>query len=106
MSETLVFNDAALHELLASPVGVVARDLIRRSIRVEAQAKTFASGTGGGPNVRTGRLRGSITHELGSDALSVFVDVGSNVEYAPYVELGTQNMYARPFLRPALVAAH
>ena len=49
--------------------------------------------------VDTGRLRNSITHEVenGNAAL-----VGSNVEYAPYVELGTRNMKAKPYLRPAI----
>lgn len=31
----------------------------------------------------------------------VTVYVGSNVQYAPYQELGTEKMKARPFLRPA-----
>ena len=30
------------------------------------------------------------------------VYIGTNVEYAPYVELGTVKMTARPFLRPAI----
>ena len=29
------------------------------------------------------------------------VYIGTNVEYAPYVEMGTSRMAARPFLRPA-----
>lgn len=36
--------------------------------------------------VDTGRLRNSITHALSADEDSVYI--GSNVEYAPYVELG------------------
>ena len=49
--------------------------------------------------VDTGNLRNSITHvvESGEDA----VYVGTNVEYAPYVELGTSRTAAQPFLRPA-----
>lgn len=49
--------------------------------------------------VDTGNLRNSITHavESGEDA----VYVGTNVEYAPYVEMGTRRTAARPFLRPA-----
>lgn len=49
--------------------------------------------------VDTGRLRSSITHlvDTGEDA----VYIGTNVEYAPYVELGTVNMAPRPFLVPA-----
>lgn len=49
--------------------------------------------------VDTGHLRGSITYEVdfGGDA----VYIGTNVEYAPYVELGTSRQKAQPFLRPA-----
>ena len=49
--------------------------------------------------VDTGNLRNSISHavESGEDA----VYIGTNVEYAPYVELGTRRMAAQPFLRPA-----
>jgi HK97 gp10 family phage protein len=47
-----------------------------------------------------GNLRNSITHEVeGKEA-----KVGTNVEYAPYVELGTSKMAAQPYLNPALEA--
>ena len=49
--------------------------------------------------VDTGNLRGSITHEV--DAAGNAVYIGTNVEYAPYVELGTSRQGAQPFLRPA-----
>jgi hypothetical protein len=100
--ESFRFNSLGLKELLAGPV---AKDLVRRAIRVEASAKYYATGQGGGPRVRTGRLRGSITWRLGVDALSPYADVGSAVLYAPYVELGTSRMPAYPYLRPALEAA-
>ncbi len=45
--------------LLESPSGPVARDLQRRGLRIESQAKINASGRPG-PNVDTGRLRSSI----------------------------------------------
>ena len=48
--------------------------------------------------VDTGRLRDSITYETGD----MSVAVGSDVEYAAYVELGTSKMAAQPYLRPAL----
>lgn len=48
--------------------------------------------------VDTGRLRNSITHQQESENVEV---IGTNVDYAPYVELGTSKMSARPFLRPA-----
>lgn len=47
--------------------------------------------------VDTGRLRNSISHARDDNAAYI----GTNVEYAPYVELGTSKMKARPFLRPA-----
>lgn len=100
--ERLAFSTAGLQEILRGP-GM--QDAVRRAIRVEAQAKEYASGTGGGPNVRTGRLRGSITWEPGTDSQGPYVDVGSNVLYAPFVERGTSRMPAYPFLFPALQAA-
>ena len=51
------------------------------------------------PNVDTGRLRNSITHAI--DEAEKSVAVGTNVEYAPYVELGTSKMKDWPYLRPA-----
>lgn len=105
--ESFRWNEAGYRALLMEPV---YRDLIRRAIKVEAAAKQIATASppsvpGGGPAVRTGRLRGSITWRPGSDALSPYVDVGSAVFYAPFVELGTSKMAARPFLRPALEMA-
>jgi HK97 gp10 family phage protein len=47
--------------------------------------------------VDTGRLRNSITHTADDDTAYI----GTNVEYAPYVEYGTIHMKAQPFLKPA-----
>lgn len=49
--------------------------------------------------VDTGRLRNSITHQVDAGDDSVYI--GTNVEYGPYVELGTSTQAAQPFLRPA-----
>lgn len=77
---------------------------------------------------RTGALRNSITTKVAEDGNDVLVAVGSNMKYAPYVELGTgilaekgdgrktgwtykgsdgkfhhtTGMAPRPFLRPAV----
>ena len=53
--------------------------------------------------VDTGRLRNSITHQQYDENTEV---IGTNVEYAPYVELGHHTpsgseVAAKPFLRPA-----
>ena len=56
--------------------------------------------------VDTGNLRNSITHKVAADGMSV--TIGSNVHYAPYVELGHRNarggkkVPAQPYLRPAI----
>lgn len=48
--------------------------------------------------VDTGRLRNSITHTTEENTAYV----GTNVEYAPYVEMGTTRTRAQPFIKPAL----
>ena len=74
--------DAALTRALEK-VGLVAEGYAKRLCPVD-----------------TGRLRNSITHAMeGSEA----VVIGTNVEYAPYVELGTARQKAQPYLRPAAV---
>lgn len=49
--------------------------------------------------VDTGRLRNSITHVIRPSEKAVYI--GSNTEYAAFVELGTRHMKAQPYLRPA-----
>ena len=92
------FDAAALTALFTSADGIVAKDLQRRALQVDRQAKHLCP-------VDTGRLRDSITNELGRDSIGLYALIGSNVEYAIYVELGTSRMAAQPFLRPALQAA-
>jgi HK97 gp10 family phage protein len=55
--------------------------------------------------VDTGRLRSSIQASRGRDTTGVFADIGTNVEYAVFVEFGTRYMAAQPYLRPALAVA-
>lgn len=77
------------------------------------------------PNVDTGLLRNSITTALSGESpkLKTYradirdghgsysgtmedgepsVTVGTNVEYAPYVEMGTSKMRAYPYIKPAV----
>ena len=68
----------------------IQRALIRIGLECEAYAKELC-------HVRTGRLRNSITHYADGDS----VYVGTNVEYAPFVELGTSKSKPHPYLRPA-----
>lgn len=98
MTERIVFDSAALGQLLNGDQGPVAKDLLRRTIRVESAAIR-------GCPVDTGRLRSSVTHQVQQDGKGLVGIVGTDVDYAPHVEFGTVNMAAQPFLRPALGAA-
>lgn len=55
--------------------------------------------------VDTGRLRSSIMATRGQDGMGPWVEVGTNVYYAAFVEFGTRYMAAQPYLRPALAQA-
>ena len=61
-------------------------------LKAEGYAKRLAP-------VDTGRLRNSISHVVDMDEDKVYI--GTNVEYAPYVEMGTVKTAAQPFLQPA-----
>jgi len=61
------------------------------ALQVEAEAKRICP-------VDTGRLRNSIATAKDKKTTAI---VGTNVEYAPYVEFGTHKASAQPFLRPA-----
>lgn len=52
------------------------------------------------PGYRGGTLRNSITHQVALHMDGVYI--GTNVKYAPYVELGTVKMKKRPYIIPAL----
>lgn len=49
--------------------------------------------------VDTSRLKNSITNQIDMQDNSVYI--GTNVEYAPYVELGTIRQDPHPYLKPA-----
>ncbi len=60
--------------------------------------KYTASHPGEPPAVRTGRLRNSIKFIMLSRGTHVEGVVGTDVEYAPYLEFGTRRMAPRRFL--------
>jgi len=67
----------------------------RAALLVEGRAKEKAP-------VRTGTLRRSITSVVLKEGNQVVGVIGTNVRYAPYVELGVRRSAARPYLVPAL----
>ena len=51
--------------------------------------------------VDTGYLRASITHQLYPHNYDPYALVGTNTDYAPYPEFGTEKQAPQPYLRPA-----
>lgn len=76
------FSEAGLRRALNDPSGGVARDVYRRTKKVEAEAKRLAP-------VDTGRLRSSITSEVRIYGRVIYGRVGTRVRYARYVHNGT-----------------
>jgi HK97 gp10 family phage protein len=92
-------DEGGLVELMTAADGPIARDLRKRAHRVRRAALRYAP-------VDTGRLRSSIEVREGrAFGGELEMIVGTDVEYALYQELGTRDMPAHPYLRPALSAA-
>lgn len=85
-SDMIKAKDAVLEE-----IGLKAESYAKALCPVGTPEST------GIPGYKGGTLRNSITHTRDKDSAYI----GTNVEYAPYVELGTVKMKARPYLKPA-----
>lgn len=78
----------------------IERGIARRASKlVVAVAEEIVTDAKAGAPVRTGTLRRSY-HRQPVDALTQ--RVGTDLEYAPYVEFGTSKMAARPHFLPAI----
>ncbi len=82
-------DNAAINRLLTSPQGGAVRDLLRRGLLVETQAKRNLAGQDGPRRIDTGRLRSSINTQVVTRAGVPTVLVGTNVWYARLVHDGT-----------------
>jgi len=76
---------------------------IKESLRIGNIDGSSPSSAGEPPRRVTGRLSGSIAHEV--DRKRLIGRVGTNVLYGKFLELGTRKMAARPFIRPGLEKA-
>jgi len=72
---------------------VLPRALRKVAIVVQGNVLAYAEGS-----IRTGNLYGSINYKVHKD----YAEVGTPVEYAPYVEYGTRKMEAQPYMRPGM----
>lgn len=117
-------------EITQSPDFEAKTDALRKAVEkaVKAHAHLMRDYAAGIAPVRTGRLKDSITSRTESEGSEISAIVGTNLEYAPYVEYGTgrggdafggatydghtdesisytedwEGMLAQPYLRPAL----
>lgn len=76
----LMINADNTEEFLKALSLAIDRALERIGLEAEGNAADLAP-------VDTGNLRNSITHKVDTGGNAVYI--GTNVEYAPYVELGT-----------------
>jgi len=89
VASSIKFTDNSAKVLAALPVAE-DRGLEKIGLVAEGYAKKLCP-------VKTGRLRNSISHAVEQKAAYL----GTNVEYAAPVELGTSRQKAQPYLRPA-----
>lgn len=93
-------------------VGVEAVNRVRVALSTPGKGRVYrrgkvlhrASAPGQPPAVDTGQLRASYTHRLGEDAEGPYVEIGTNLKTAPWLEFGTRRMQPRPHLRPAVAS--
>lgn len=74
----LVLRRAAIDAFLTTPAGPIWRDSIRRGVRVRNLAVIYV-------RKRTGSLAGSIGISQRVVGQTIVTNVGSNLEYAPFV---------------------
>ena len=79
-------------QVAAALDSAIAKALTKIGQQAEGNAKLMCP-------TDTGRLKNSITNQIDMQENAVYI--GTNVEYAPYVELGTRRQDPHPYLRPA-----
>ena len=72
--------------------------LLRNSITHAVSGQSPAIGS---YHADRGDGSGSYSGSMPNDFFDKAVYIGTNVEYAPYVEMGTQRTRAQPFIKPA-----
>ena len=78
-------------QVAAALNSAIAKALTKIGQQAEGNAKLICP-------TDTGRLKNSITNQIDMQENAVYI--GTNVEYAPYVELGTRRQDPHPYLRP------
>lgn len=85
-----VFNEAQFKKIVSGPNSALAKDLLKRGVRVQSRARRNLAGNAGNPRrINTGHLRASIGVNLLATPIGLAVRVGTGVSYALYVHDGT-----------------
>ena len=95
--DTGLLRNSITHAVAGNPAAVRSYHAKYGSNRTNKGNRRLATSKNAG-NVGVGQYSGTIG-EAGEQA----VYVGTNVEYAPYVEYGTSNQHEQPFLKPAVM---
>ncbi len=94
----LVWNEAEYVRLTRGRDGAVGRMLQADAEKATQEAKRLCpTSPAGAEDHRPGHLRSSIGWHLGEDAVSLYADIGTDVDYALYVEFPT---------RPHIIKSH
>jgi len=81
----------------------MSKIVYKHTLDLETEAKLNVTRTGDEhPQVKTGRLRGSITHQVGIENGAIVGKVGTTVVYGPQLEYGTDRHPPYAWLYPAL----
>lgn len=84
-----------LGDIMSASNAQILKGMIQCGMVAEGHAKIELTNSGA---VDTGNLRNSINHTENEKIMKV----STSVEYAPFIELGTVKMRARPYLKPAI----
>lgn len=93
MKMTMEVAEDNTSEIIAKVKSTLELALTAVGLQAESYAKRKCP-------VDTGRLRGSIVS--GVEMWDYTAYIGTNVYYAPYVEMGTSRTKEQPFLKPAV----
>lgn len=93
--EGLEASRRALERILRAEVGAIpeALEIVGQVATTEIKRRA---------PLLTGRLRRSYTYDV--DSRGRWVEISSNVEYAPYQEFGTRRIEGTPHVRPGIEA--
>jgi len=106
--DEIQWDERGFNDLLRSPQGPLGEQMDIWGLQIASTATYLTTGVM--VNVQSGRLSGSMTHQVFTDPRTgeLALTVGSDVEYAGYVHEGTENedgsvrMAGRPYLDRAL----